>query len=185
MPLMRRRFASSKLFALAAISLASCFVAANVALGISAVRPVVIYDGVATELAPSSPFAETKLANSGDLWVTFADLTRATGYEVKPQGVCRHELCFPIPNAQKAEFLAQQGSAKWFNLSAFARLLKQPVAHDETTATWYFGSRPDLQNNYLSSLAAPNFTLPDVNGNLHSLADFRGKKVLLVTWASW
>ncbi|PYS58122.1 MAG: hypothetical protein DMF74_24460, partial [Acidobacteria bacterium] len=30
-----------------------------------------------------------------------------------------------------------------------------------------------------------NFTLPDLNGKLHSLADFRGKKVLLVTWASW
>ena len=33
--------------------------------------------------------------------------------------------------------------------------------------------------------AAPNFTLPDLNGRVHSLADFRGKKVLLVTWASW
>ena len=32
---------------------------------------------------------------------------------------------------------------------------------------------------------APNFTLPDLNGKPHTLADFRGKKVLLVTWASW
>jgi peroxiredoxin len=37
----------------------------------------------------------------------------------------------------------------------------------------------------LSSLAAPDFTLPDMNGKLHSLSDFRGKKVLLLTWASW
>jgi len=28
----------------------------------------------------------------------------------------------------------------------------------------------------LESFAAPNFTLPDLNGKLHSLADFRGKE---------
>ena len=32
---------------------------------------------------------------------------------------------------------------------------------------------------------APNFTLPDINGKQHSLADFKGKKILLITWASW
>jgi peroxiredoxin len=37
----------------------------------------------------------------------------------------------------------------------------------------------------LSSLQAPDFKLPDINGKPHSLSDFRGKKVFLVTWASW
>ena len=32
---------------------------------------------------------------------------------------------------------------------------------------------------------APDFTLPDLEGRLHSLSEHRGKKVLLVTWASW
>jgi len=27
--------------------------------------------------------------------------------------------------------------------------------------------------------------LPDFNGKLHSLTDFRRKRVLLITWASW
>ena len=49
----------------------------------------------------------------------------------------------------------------------------------------YFGPRPDEQNGFIKSLAAPNFMLPDMNGKLHSLSDFRGKKVLLLTWASW
>lgn len=104
---------------------------------------------------------------------------------MKPQGVCRKELCFPIPSARKSEFLIKKGSITWFNLSAFARLVKQPIAHDEALATWYFGPRPDTQNSFLSSLNAPNFTLPDMNGKMHSLSDFRGKKVLLITWASW
>ncbi len=67
---------------------------------------------------------------------------------------------------------------------AFAQLVDQPVAHDEALATWYFGLRSD-QREGLSSLRAPDFTLPDTAGKMHSLSDFRGKKVLLVTWASW
>ena len=37
----------------------------------------------------------------------------------------------------------------------------------------------------LESLEAPDFTLPDIEGKLHSLSDYRGKKVFLATWASW
>jgi AhpC/TSA family len=149
-------------------------------------RPTVIFDGKVTEVFPANTFAEPQLGNSpSDLWVTLADLTRATGFVVKPQGVCREELCFPIPSARKSEFLIKRGNIQWFNLSAFAHLLHQPVAYDASFATWYFGSRPEVQNNYLSSFQAPNFTLPDMDGKPHSLSDFRGKKVLIVTWASW
>jgi hypothetical protein len=139
---------------------------------------VVIYDGVATEVS-SAPEA------SGDLWITVSDLTRATRFVIKPQGVCRDELCFPLPKNRKAEFVAKKGSTTWFNLSEFARLIKQPCVIDEKNGVWYFGARAAEQNGYLTSLSAPNFTLPDLNGKLHSLSDFRGKKVLLVTWASW
>jgi hypothetical protein len=151
-------------------------------------HPTVIFDGKSTELAASLPSAPSA-APTTDLWVTLADLTRATGFVLKPQGVCRAELCFPLPAARKSEFLITRGTGaskvQWFNLSAFARLLHQPVAHDDSLATWYFGPRPETQNNYLLSLEAPNFTLPDMDGKPHSLSDFRGKKVLIVTWASW
>ena len=139
---------------------------------------VVIYDGVATEVAvaPNS---------STDLWITTNDLARATRFVIKPQGVCRDELCFPLPKNRKADFVSKKGSTAWFNLSEFARLIKQPFAQDEKNGVWYFGAGVQEQNGYLVSLEAPNFTLPDLNGRMHSLTDFRGKKVLLVTWASW
>ena len=138
----------------------------------------VIYDGVATEVAvdPNS---------STDLWITTGDLTRATRFVIKPQGVCRDELCFPLPKGRKAEFVSKKGTTTWFNLSEFAKLIKQPVVTDQKNGVWYFSARAAEQGGYLASLEAPNFTLPDLNGKLHSLADFRGKKVLLVTWASW
>ena len=149
---------------------------------------VVIYDGVATEVTGPAvaPTAEKVAAGSvGDVWITTSDLTRATRFVIKPQGVCRDELCFPLPKARKAEFITKRGPVTWFNLSEFARLIKQPFAFDQRNAVWYFGARTAEQNGYLASLEAPNFTLPDLNGKMHSLTDFRGKKVLLVTWASW
>jgi len=141
-------------------------------------RLTIIYDGVPTEVTASPE-------PSKDLWITMADLKRATRFVVKPQGVCRDELCFPLPAKRKTEFLSKQGAETWFNLSAFAALLKQPVAPDEKNGVWYFGKREDERGAYLASLEAPNFTLPDMSGRAHSLADYRGKKVLLITWASW
>jgi len=140
-------------------------------------RATIVYDDVATEISSADQ-------QPGQLWITTGDLTRSMQFEVKPQGVCRKELCFPIPKTRKQAFLHESSGKQWFNLLAFADLVHQPVAHDEALATWYFGQRSD-QRQMLTSLEAPNFTLPDMEGKLHSLADFRGKKVFLVTWASW
>jgi hypothetical protein len=146
------------------------------------IRATVVYDDVATEisLAPSQDALD-------QLWISTADLARATRFEIKPQGVCRDELCFPLPKARMQEFLRKdekEAAKTWFNLTAFAALVHQPVAHDAATSTWYFGLRSD-QQQALASLRAPDFTLPDMEGKLHSLSDFRGKKVFLITWASW
>jgi peroxiredoxin len=37
----------------------------------------------------------------------------------------------------------------------------------------------------LASLEAPDFALPDWQGRPHRLSHYRGRKVLLATWASW
>ena len=64
-------------------------------------------------------------------------------------------------------------------------MLGLPAAHDGKNAVWYFDPLSEDQDGYLKSLLAPDFKLPDVDGKLHSLSEFRGKKVLLITWASW
>ena len=163
---------------------AMCVLALLVILGITDIsraeskRVTVIYDDKPTAV-------QAMTGDSADLWVTLADLKRATGFVVKPQGICRDELCFPIPKSRKASFTQQQKRVTWFNLSEFARLVKQPVARDEKHAVYYFGARAEAQNGFINSLEAPDFQLPDLNGKMHSLSDFRGKKVLLLTWASW
>lgn len=164
----------TRYFVLFAI-LATCIVVVHAA---EQDKRTIVYDGIATEVSAA-------LETSSNLWITTSDLTRATRFVIKPQGVCRDELCFPLPKNRTAEFVLKKGVTAWFNLSEFARLINQPFVSDQKNGVWYFGVRSAEQNGYLASLEAPNFTLPDLNGKPHSLADFRGKKVLLVTWASW
>ena len=82
---------------------------------------VIIYDGVATNVSVA-------FEPSSDLWITTKDLASATRFVIKPQGVCRDELCFPLPKARKDAFVKKRDSTTWFNLSEFARLIKQPFA---------------------------------------------------------
>lgn len=135
----------------------------------------VIYGDVPCEAASAS-------AEGGSLWLSLDDLRAATGWELKAQGLCRGEHCVPIPAGSEAEFLAAGGR---FNLTAFARHLGQPVVHDDAHRVWLFGEAAAARRDALQSLEAPNFTLPDLDGRLHSLSQYRGRKVLLLSWASW
>jgi hypothetical protein len=140
-----------------------------------AVSVTVHYDGVATETASAN-------ASGDDLWLSLDELRSATGWEAKPQGLCHGERCVPIPAARRAEFFTGDGR---FNLAGFARHIDQPFVHDDRAGVWLFGEAPATRRDALRSLEAPDFTLPDLDGTLWSLSQFRGTKVLLLTWASW
>jgi len=118
-----------------------------------------------------------------DLLLERADLTAASGWQLKPEGACKGDVCVPIPPGREAEFIRDGGTS--FNLAALARNLGQPVVHDDKSGTWYFGEAAANRRATLASLQAPDFELPDLDGKMHRLADYRGKKVLLAAWASW
>ncbi len=123
-------------------------------------------------------------AVEGDnLWLSLDVLRTATSWELKPPGACLADVCVPLPTGRESEFVRAGGSQ--FNLAALARLLNQPVVYDDTHNVWFFGEAASTRGNALLSLQAPDFTLPDLDGRTHSLSEHRGKKVLLVSWASW
>ena len=148
------------------------------AAALFAAETTVIYDGSTSKLPDA-------VSDTENLWVTLPDLTRATRFVLKPQGACLDEFCVPIPKSRKAAFLKTERNQKLFNLTELARTMKQPALHDEANAIWLFGSRPQSLSAVADTLEAPDFTLPDWKGTPRSLHDFRGKRVLLVTWASW
>lgn len=120
-------------------------------------------------------------AGSSDLWLKADELAAVSGWELKPEGLCKGEVCVPIPAGREAEFVADDT----VHVSAFWDYLDKPVAHTESGDVWYLGEGAEARNDALLSLSAPDFTLPDFSGRLHSLTDFRRQRVLLITWASW
>ena len=116
-----------------------------------------------------------------DLWIATEEVEPLTGWELKPEGFCRGEVCIPVPAGREADFTRTAS----INVAEFWRLRGCPVLHDAERATWILGEPAKARAAALDSVEAPNFTLPDVDGNPHSLVDYRGKKVLLATWASW
>lgn len=116
-------------------------------------------------------------APPGSLFLAAPDAEAVTGWTLKPEGMCRDELCVPLNAA-----LLQDGR---IDVAGFWRHLGNPVAHDRAGATYALGAGPATRQSALAGLEAPDFALPDLDGKLHRLSDYRGQKVLLVTWASW
>ena len=128
--------------------------------------------------------AET-LPDAAELWVLPKELPRVNGFELKPEGACSDNLCIPVNRGPDSELLVTRDDREWFNVTALARKLDQAYAVDAAERVWSLGAVPALRTSFIEAAMAPDFELPDRDGKLVRLSDFRGKKVLLVTWASW
>jgi hypothetical protein len=117
---------------------------------------------------------ELTFAATDGPWLSTDDAERATGWTLKPEGMCRDDVCVPMP--------VRDGRV---DVAAFWSKLGRPVVHDRAGETWVLGAGAEQRNGALDGLAAPDFTLPDLSGAMHSLSALRGKKVFLCTWASW
>jgi hypothetical protein len=117
---------------------------------------------------------EMSLPATDGLWLSASDAERATGWMLKPEGMCMDEMCVPMP--------VRDGRV---DVAAFWRKLDRPVVSDSAGATWVLGAGAEQRNSALAGLLAPDFTLPDLAGVPHTLSALQGRKVFLCTWASW
>lgn len=117
-----------------------------------------------------------------DLWLEPAALAQATGWTLKPEGLCRGSICVPVPRGREARLTRADGRV---NLAALARHLGQALVHDDSGDVWALDAGSIARASTRTSLEAPDFTLPDASGRLHSLHQHRGRKVLIASWASW
>jgi hypothetical protein len=135
---------------------------------------------MATILTDLGEFS-TDAAAGPELWLGADQAAAATGWSLRPEGLCRDDVCVPVPQGREQDFV----SGGKINLSAFWDHLGMPAVHSREGEVWALGEGADIRADGLQSLQAPDFTLPDLGGTAHSLSDHRGKKVLLATWASW
>ena len=145
--------------------------------GVVAEPVTVLYDDQVIEV-------DQTLADPNDLWVIPADLPRVNGFELKPEGACLDELCVPVLQDRDSEMFVTRAGQPWFNVTALARALDQAYVADHDHQVWSFGEIPVTRTSFLRSAMAPDFELPNREGELVRLSDFRGKKVLIITWAS-
>ena len=106
-------------------------------------------------------------------------LREALGWELHDGTLCNDAMCIPLPAGSA---LAEGAPA---DLAEVAAALDRPIAVDVAEGAAYLGGSARERAAALAALQAPDFTLPDLGGRSHTLSAQRGKKVLLVAWASW
>ena len=114
----------------------------------------------------------------GHLWLAPPDLAQATGWKLETEGLCKGSACVRTDK----RWLDDKGRV---DLYAFAGYMGQPVVEDTAHDAIAFGTSVNARRETIDSLQAPDFTLPDLDGKLHSLSDYRGKKVYLFSWGSY
>ena len=102
------------------------------------------------------------------------ELERETGWELKPEGLCKDDRCVPLPPSSADQRL---------DVTLIAERLGMPLVHDDRHDVWALG--PEGGRRALESAELPAIVLADVDGNPFDLASLRGQKVLIAAWASW
>jgi hypothetical protein len=101
------------------------------------------------------------------------------GWKLEPEGLCRDSVCVPVRD--RAALVGPQG----IDLAELARALGRPLALDAAERAAALGTAAEDRRAALAGLEAPDFSLPDLTGRRHTLSGYRGKKVLLIAYASW
>ena len=69
------------------------------------------------------------------------------------------------------------------DMRVLAERLGMPVVHDEAHSLFAIG--PESGGRVLESAACPDIRLPDLDGREFAFSSLRGRKVVMVAWASW
>ena len=102
-------------------------------------------------------------------------LEARTGWSIRPEGACKGDACVPLSDAAV--------TSGRVSVPRLAERLRMPLLHDEAHGLWALG--PESGGRALTTADAPDLVLPDRHGRPFALSSLRGRKVLLVAWASW
>lgn len=105
------------------------------------------------------------------------DLDGAIGWTLKPEGLCRGDICVPVAD-RDALFVGER-----LDLARVADALDRPFLADDGVAA--LGEPRWIRRRASADLQAPDFALPDLDGQVHHLDEWHGKKKVLVTFATW
>ncbi len=105
--------------------------------------------------------------------ITAEQFGRATGWQIKPEGACKAEVCVPLGAAPDR-----------FDVVATAQRLGMAIVHDEKADVWAIGPE-SLGERALVSAQAPELVLQALDGSEFRLSSLLGQKVVIVSWAPY
>jgi peroxiredoxin len=111
--------------------------------------------------------------------VDAVDLPAALGWELKPTGLCRGDVCVPVRDTDALRV------GDRLDVAAVAGAVGQASVVDLDSGIVAVALPAELRRRALDDLEAPDFTLPDLDGALHHSSEWSGRKRLLVTFSSW
>lgn len=123
---------------------------------------------------------DAQVTGDGRVLIPIGAMPATLGWERKPQGWCRGDICIPARVAAVVE--RDDGVV---DLAAFAELVDRPYAAAPGLGAAAVGASAAERASALAGGEAPDFSLRDLSGAVHRLRDLRGRKVALVFWASW
>ena len=106
-------------------------------------------------------------------------LPAALGWTLQPEGLCRGDVCVPVRD-RDALFVGEQ-----LDLVAVADALGRPTVVDADAGIVAVALDREQRRDALDALTAPDVTLRDLDGDAHSLSEWRGRKRLLHAFSSW
>ena len=98
-----------------------------------------------------------------------------TGWALRPEGACKGDRCVPLPQPDTR--------SGFVDARALSERLGMPIVHDEAHACYALG--PESGDRILASAVCPEIVLPDLDGREFTISSLRGRKVVMVAWASW
>lgn len=120
-------------------------------------------------------------ATLGSRWLMAGDAFESlTGWTLKPEGMCRGDICAPIYHRDKV--LSPDGL---IDLQHAAGVIGMTAVVDTDRGVAALCASAPARAEDMVSLRAPDFTLPTLDGTPVHLHDFDRRKVLLLAWSSW
>ena len=124
---------------------------------------------------------QVRAGRDGDrLLIARSDLPEATGWALKPEGLCRGDVCVLVGDP------AGMVEGELVDVAALAERVGFTIAVDAAEGIAVFGGpATPVTDVEAGTRSAPDVALPTLDGTEVKFSDFAGQKRMVVAWSSW
>ena len=142
---------------------------------------------------PAVSAAEPKMVpvmeRNGHAYVSATELERSASVAIKRLPGSDAVVACSEDRCARVKGVFREGSVTWVSATELANALgfAARFSDDRRQVRFEAEGKPSHASDSVTHVGdlAPNFRLPRLDGSAVSLADFRGRRVLIQSWASW